>query len=902
MATARREFLKAAAGLAAGGILGGCTGMPQGEEPGSSPSNGGQKLHYIEDPAAPASPWAVEQLRSALAAKNVALVRAPDMAESGGQLCILAGHGAGPLVNVWLKKAKIDRPTESESSVLATIPLNGRTGVLAYGADLRGVGYALTELADRVTCSSDPIEALAIAQPIIEKPANKVRSIMRLFASDLEDKAWFNDKDFWRRYLNMLAWERFNRFNLALGLGYDFVSGITDAYFQFAYPFLLAVPGYDVRVSNLPESERDQNLRMLQFMSSEAAARGLHFQLGIWTHAYRWVNSPNANHVIEGLTPENHPAYCRDALAMLLKECPAISGVTMRIHGESGVPEGQYAFWKTVFDGVVQSGRRVEIDMHAKGMDQGMIDVALATGLPVKISPKFWAEHMGLPYCQMAIRPTEVPKPNQKDQGFFSKSSGSRSFLRYGYGDLLKEDRKYGIIHRIWPGTQRLLLWGDPVMAAAYGKAASFCGSDGVELFEPLSFKGRKGSGLAGGRDGYADDSLKPPGGDWEKYVYEYRLWGRLLYNPETRPEVWRRQLWSEMGAAAGPAELALASASRILPLVTTAHCPSAANNNYWPEIYTNMSIVDASHPGPYGDTPSPKRFGTVSPLDPELFSRIDDFAGALLSGNGSGKYSPAQVAAWLDSLAREALDRLREANAAGTGAALRRLSIDTAICSHIGRFFAAKFRAAALYAIYLKTGSYPALWAALGAYRSARQGWAAAVDAAGGAYVRDIRYGMEIQLRGHWADRLPSIDQDIARMEALLQKPRPPESVGPETVERAIKAVLSPAPRPTTNIVHTPPASFIAGKPVDLELRIKEDNIFATVWYRHVDQAESYQVVEMQADGERHRAQIPADYVTSTYPLEYYFELRNSAGHAWLHPGFNQTLSNQPYFVVRRA
>jgi hypothetical protein len=69
----------------------------------------------------------------------------------------------------------------------------------------------------------------------------------------------------------------------------------------------------------------------------------------------------------------------------------------------------------------------------------------------------------------------------------------------------MTEDRRYGILHRIWPGTQRLLLWGDPEMAAAYGRVSSFCGSNGVEIFEPLFFKGRKGSGLPGGRDAYAD-------------------------------------------------------------------------------------------------------------------------------------------------------------------------------------------------------------------------------------------------------------------------------------------------------------------------------------------------------------------------------------------------------------
>jgi len=90
------------------------------------------------------------------------------------------------------------------------------------------------------------------------------------------------------------------------------------------------------------------------------------------------------------------------------------------------VAEGSYEFWKTVFEGVVRCGRPIEIDMHAKGMDRTMIDLAVATGLPVSISPKYWAEHMGLPYPQAAIRPTELPVQGRKDAGFFSMSSGSR--------------------------------------------------------------------------------------------------------------------------------------------------------------------------------------------------------------------------------------------------------------------------------------------------------------------------------------------------------------------------------------------------------------------------------------------------------------------------------------------
>ena len=52
----------------------------------------------------------------------------------------------------------------------------------------------------------------------------------------------------------------------------------------------MKVPGYDVSVTDLPDSERESNLEMLRFISDEAAMRGLDFQLGLWTHAYEWID------------------------------------------------------------------------------------------------------------------------------------------------------------------------------------------------------------------------------------------------------------------------------------------------------------------------------------------------------------------------------------------------------------------------------------------------------------------------------------------------------------------------------------------------------------------------------------------------------------------------------------
>jgi len=138
-----------------------------------------------------------------------------------------------------------------------------------------------------------------------------------------------------------------------------------------------------------------------------------------------------------------------------------------------------------------------------------------------------------------------VPASDDERDAFrdqlMNQSGAALRYTRYGNADFLRDDRAHGVFYRIWPGTQRLLLWGDPAIAAGFGRSGSFCGSLGVEVCEPLSFKGRRDSGLPGGREGYADAALRLEGGtDWEKFDITYRLFGRLLYDPDEDPSVWR--------------------------------------------------------------------------------------------------------------------------------------------------------------------------------------------------------------------------------------------------------------------------------------------------------------------------------------------------------------------------
>ena len=915
----RRKFLKLA------GAVGACGISPAARAPGASP------VALVIDPqnaAASSAPVrrAAARLVKALNSKGLEHLITPGPAAKAVESSIFCILVADPRSNL---------ATGFEHSKHLTAPENFRItpgrvakvpGILISASDARGYAYALLELAERVQYGDDLLKDLQLSTAIEERPANEVRSVSRYFCSELEDKSWYYDRDFWKSYLDHLIASRFNRFTLGFGLEYDFPRGVTDDYFHFAYPYLVEVPGHpEVRVMQfasedgtrlatpglLAASERMKNLETLRFIAEETAGRGLQFQLGIWTHAYQWTDSPNAYHRIEGLTPENHALYCRDALEIILRECPEIQGITMRVHGESGIPEGSYDFWKKVFQAFAKAGRTIEIDMHAKGIDEKIIDIAVATGMPVKLGAKYSAEHQSLGYQQADIRALEIPHGtlSQSNEALFRFSSGSRSFTRYGYADFLREGARYKLWFRLWPGTQRHLLSVDPEMAAAYGRTASFCGAAGLDLMEPLTFKGREGSGQPGGRCAYSDSTLNPAH-DWQKYALYYRVWGRKLYNPDADPETWRRAMRADFGDGTKATEISLAHASRILPLLTSAHLASASNHDLWYELPTNMPIVEGSEPSPYGDTPVPKVFGTVSALDPEMFSSVVDYARSLMQQNPSAKYSPIDVASWIERCVDDAKHSLEEAKrrtSLRAGNEFRRIEEDVLIQIGLGTFFAHKLRSAVLYELFQHSNDTNAADAALEHYQKARDAWAQMAERAKGVYRANVSYGNIPKRSGHWIDRLPGIDADLAAMKSKIQLNKS-EKISRRVAARmnAFAEILPLSVR--LKCSHTSPQKFTPGNALILQLSVSGTSIVEgnrplrsiRLRYRHVNQAERWNTLDLNRENGLYKATIPPEYTRSDFALEYYFELEDDKGAAWMYPGFNDTLSNQPYFSLR--
>lgn len=781
------------------------------------------------------------------------------------------------------------------------------SGLAIWAYDERALVYAVTELADRASHASRQ-DSLFGALPLHEAPSAAIRSMARLFCSEEEDNVWFYDRNQWRAYLDMLASNRFNRFSLTLGMGYNYPGHnlwITDVYFYFPYPYLVELPGYDIAVSGVDTEERRRNLEMLKFIGAETARRGMDFQLALWTQRYDFDDVPRARQTVTGVTDENLAPYCRDAITEILQQVPQITGITFRVHVEGGISEGDYDFWRVAFSGVSAVGRPVEIDMHGKGLDFEMLQVAKQSGMPVTASPKYLAEHMGLPYHQSSIRNREYPKnPNRSDRERIS--SGSRSFLRYSYGDLLRRDKDYKVLFRIWPGTQRILLWGDPVLAAGYGRSSMYAGADGVEWCEPLSFKGRMGTGIPGGRFNYQRQELAPRY-DWEKYTYQYRVWGRLLFNPEAPRDSWMRQLRAECGDGADECERALSLASRILPLITLAHGPSASNNHYWPEIYSNISLIPGNNGRAYAfDIEGEARFGNVVPFDSELFSSPREYAEMLLAGTVDHRYSPLDVADWLEDLASGAEHALVDLKATRDYGrpAVQRLAIDAAISAGLGRFFAERFRAAVYAELWLTTHVTSLIETVLDYARRSVSAWETIAALSREVYHTDLTYGPQSWMRGSWHSRLEEIRAEILDIEASRGALKNYTGAGQGSttaataeVERALQLLAHRSPVESRKLETVASARLVAGEAFEVRVAGKFDAA-PTLHFRHVNQAERWSHAVMEADGDGYKASVPAAYTDSDYHVQYFVSAK-AGGVPVISPGLDADLANEPYHTA---
>src|SRR5258708_20804825 len=97
-----------------------------------------------------------------------------------------------------------------------------------------------------------------------------------------------------------------------------------------------------------------------------------------------------------------------------------------------------------------------------------------------------------------------------------------------------------------------------------------------------------------------------------------------------------------------------------------------------------------------------------------------------------------------------------------------------------------------------------------MASYSEGRDAWATMAERAKGVYLSDITYGSGRTLRGHWLDRVPAFDADIADLRERLTAPVAQEGkIDSATAQRALKRATAEPTRATPAVQHIPNDKF---------------------------------------------------------------------------------------------
>ncbi len=823
---------------------------------------------------------ALADLTGALRQQEVEVIRNTTVAKGKNTRLVIGIAGQSPSVDQLLEQNKIGVPRQSESLCVAKVLSKAGTTIVIAGRDDRGLSYALLDVARVIEMADGKAEWLDAIPTGVEEPCLRHRSVTVHSANrDLEED-WYYDEAFWREYFAMLARGRFNNFTLTFADQMNYLNPV--------YAHLVDVPGFDdVKASDVTPNGKRRNLKMLRRITELADERGVDFTFGVWTQQpvekfggeITVKNMPKGRRFME---------YCSRGLTAVLKACPSIDAVQFRMNAESGIDEDEQTdYYQSQFDAIRNCGRPIKLELRYKGLRQETIDQAIKTGLDLKVSTKFWCEHLGLPY-----------HPTAEDTHYRES--------RYGYGAMLAKPRDFRVTYRLWTvGSHRLLLWADPNYARRFAESCRLGDGEGFEIFAPLTNKGYENK--SGKWRIFADRSYESYRWEQQRYWFYYLAFGRMGYNPKCNAKVWQRELQHRFGRAANDIEDAYQNASQILPLITATRMPSASEWRWWPEMDTGGRLQEYMHTAP-GDTAQFYGIRTWKKTDDWWREAWDEFPPGFVEdvadGKLTGKWTPSQVVTQLNGLAKATLNALRRAGANvgnKSDAEFLATQLDLSVHAWLAQFHAEKTMAAMQLGFFQTTGESGRLPVARDHMQNARSAWQRIVAATDGVYHNDLVFGHTKGSKrsrgshyhsGHWKDRLPEIDADIEDLDALIKKHHPlADRYKPFPAEK-----LSEFP---PNIDHEPIESVSVGEDLTIRAKVASRRPIKLVrlHFRPLDQTADWQHINMKTlKGDQYEAIVSFDKVKPRWDFMYYIEaLDDRAGTLW--PSWQE---QQPYVVVK--
>lgn len=664
--------------------------------------------------------FGIGRVEEVLNAKGVSFLRRTTLAEASSPRVVLVGTLSGsPEIKKLQQDGTLKLADKKEALAVKRVKLGNKDVLAVAGTDDRGLMYALLDLARRAETLKKGEDWLASVRDSSESPFVPVRAMaVFLHSRDLE-KDWYYSREYWEDYLGMLAANRWNTF--------DLVFSHQTPYLSPMYAFHVKVEEYpEVKAKGLTEEQQTRNLDTLRMISSMAKQRGLSFTLSIWQQiAWEGKNQGSKQEsMVTGLTRKNMYGYTYQALLKLLKECPGIDGIQLRINHESGIDYvEQPSFYRdSVFKAIKDCGRPVLLEIRDVGLLRETVDAAVETGLPVRMSHKYWGEQMVFPYPPTRIMGT------------------------YSYGDWLKYPQKYANIFQVWTlGSHRLLLWGDPNFVRRFAPTTLLEDSVGFEICAPLS---QKGFGNAPGDWRiFRDKDREYYRWEFERYWSFYQLFGRLTYNPAESDEPWLEELRRRFGDAAAPDVAAAYRASSQVLSTIQAVATADYNMGFWPEKDMGGLINFYLHLKPYD----------ICRISSFLDHVQDSQAGKL-----TAKLSPDAVADRLDKIADDAEQAIAQAEAAITAGDKEfwGTKMDVLILSSLARYHSQKIRAASRLGFYYSLGDVSLLQEAVDHASQGLAIWKKLSALGSDIYYDKLVFGPTSV--GHWKDNIFFVEKDL--------------------------------------------------------------------------------------------------------------------------------------------
>ena len=853
-------------------------------------ANENPALSIVTDQAPNASvSHGLAKLTDALEAKNITFEKVGSMKEARGKSVIAVGlaSGEGAAAQL-LKSGNHTVPEVSEALTIWKTTRQNKPVWVVSGYDDRGLMYALLDVANRISWSTEGESPMSKVKEITEQPDVSERAVSIYTMNRAYWESRFYDEAYWTQYLDMLAQNRFN--SLVVIFGYE-----NGGFLAPAYPYFFDIEGFsDVHMVGITPQEQQRNLEAFNRLIKMAHDRGIKFTVGIWDHIYRGgvqgggilgeKDAPEQpkEHLVWGVTSENLVSYTKAGIAKFVELVPDLDAIQLRIHWESGLTEEeQLTFFPEIFRRLKETAPDLRLDLRAKELPDQIIQAALDVGVNFRITTKHWMEQMGMPYHPTNTNP-------------------EKSHRRHGYEDLLTYPQQYKMHWRLWNGgTSRVLLWSNPDYVRRFAESTHLYDGDGYEVNEPLATKME-----AQPHDGEPFELLNPQyryyDYEFERYWHFFQVFGRIGYNPETSPEVWKKEFEMRFGKEAAPiVEEALHKASWVLPRIITSVFP-------YREFPMTRGWAEKER---LGDLP---KYAYNKFSDMMQFASFDEEAKILIEGGETAKMLPSENSQWLEQTSAEINTLIAEAEKAiGNNRNNEFISTmtDLKILSSLALFHARRIPAAVSYCLFDRTQDVSALEDAIAYEGKAIEAWRQMVAAAGDVYTDNLKMGVcNAGLCGHWKDELDSLEEGLASLELKIQNFRAEEATvstaqGQGTVSTApyYKAASHENDENLFQITHQAVTSVPVGKPMKVSVKVSAPAGVKWVRLRHrsVNQEFDYQTLAMRPTGEKdtYQAVVPAEQIDPTWDYMYFIEVMDSKGNGSIYPDLNK---ETPYIFVK--